>query len=464
MISDFKNKRVVVMGLGLHGGGVGVVKFLAKQRAKILVTDLKTRKELKESIDKLATAKVAKTGKIAKIQYVLGKHRVGDFKNSDLIIKNPGVPKDSKYLKIAKKNKVPIETDIGIFFELCPSKKIIGITGTKGKSTTATLIANLLTTKHRVVLAGNIRSSVLEELPKIDKNTVVVLELSSWQLEDLKPHKKSPPIAIITNIMQDHLNRYKGMGDYIKAKKLIFKFQKPEDILILNSDDKIVKKFAKNSRAKTIFYSKKQAMPTGRQANKYLNQAKLIWEHNLSNISAAIAVAKLFKISYPLIKRVLRNFKSIEGRLEFIKEINGVKYYNDTTATTPEATIAALKSFSQHCKKIILIAGGTDKNLNFEELAKAILKQVKLLILLPGTATEKMLKKLKINLPAGEAGSQKLKINIILSKNMTRAVKIANDAAQKGDIVLLSPGCASFGLFKHEFDRGERFLQCIKNL
>lgn len=445
MIKDFKNKKVVVMGLGLHEGGVGVVKFLAQQRAKVIVTDLKTEEELKESIKKL--------GKY-QIKYVLGKHRVGDFKNADLIIKNPGVPRDSKYLKIARKNKIPIETDIGLFFELCPSKKIIGVTGTKGKSTTATLIAELLKTKpacqrgrYKVVLAGNIRASVLEELPKVKKNTIVVLELSSWQLEDLKPYKKSPHIAVITNIMQDHLNRYKGIGDYIKAKKLIFKFQKPKDILILNHDDKIVKNFAKEAKAKTIFYSKKQT-------KKYLNQTKLIGEHNLSNLSAAIAVAKLFKISSFSIKKVLKNFKAIEGRLEFIKKINGVKYYNDTTATTPEATISALKSFPSH-SKIILIAGGTDKNLNFRELAETIIKRVKLLILLPGTATKKILKKLKVK-------SQKLKIQVVLTKNMHEAVKGVK--GKKGDIVILSPGCASFGLFKHEFDRGEQFKKCIRNL
>jgi UDP-N-acetylmuramoylalanine--D-glutamate ligase len=440
MIHDFKNKRVVVMGLGLHGGGVGVVKFLAQQGAKILVTDLKTKKELKESIEKLATAKVAKTGKIAKIQYILGKHRVGDFKNADLIIKNPGVPRNSEYLKIAKKNKIPIETDIGLFFELCPSKNIIGVTGTKGKSTAATLIYEILKTKYKTILAGNIRTSVLEELPKITKNTIVVLELSSWQLEDIKPHKISPHIAVITNIMQDHLNRYKGIGDYIKSKKIIFNFQKPDDILILNHDDKIVSKFAKESKGKVIYYFKKQAL-------KYSKYIQIMGEHNLKHISAALAVAKLFKVPSDLIKKTLINFKGIAGRLEFIREISGIKYYNDTTATTPEATITALNSFPG--KKIILIAGGTDKKLNFKELARIIHKKVKLLILLPGTATQKLTSR---RLVARRA------------KNMKEAVKIASRIAERNDIVLLSPGCASFGLFKHEFDRGEQFQKCIKLL
>lgn len=434
-MEDFKDKKVVVMGLGLHGGGVGVVEFLAKQRAKILVTDLKTKEELRESLKKLK--------KYKKIKYILRKHRVGDFKNADLIIKNPGVPKESRYLQIARKNKVPIETDIGLFFELCPSKKIIGVTGTKGKSTVATLIAKLLATKYHVVLAGNIRTSVLEELPKINKNTVIVLELSSWQLGDLKPHQKSPHIAVITNIMPDHLNRYRGMKDYIKAKKLIFKFQKSEDYLFLNVEDKIVKNFEKEAAAKTIFYSKEQV-------KKYKNYIKLLGEHNLNNIAGAVAVAKLFKISDSLIKKVLSKFYNAEGRLEFIKEYNGIKYYNDTTATTPEAAIAALNSFPAD-KKIILIAGGADKHLNFKELAKEILKKVKFLILLPGTATKKI-EKASLRLVARRA------------KNMREAVKIAHKNAKKDDIILLSPGCASFGLFQHEFDRGKQFQKCIKNL
>jgi UDP-N-acetylmuramoylalanine--D-glutamate ligase len=439
----FKNKNVVVMGLGLHGGGVGVVKFLAKQGTQVLVTDLKTKKELKESIAKLRKYKV---------KYILGRHRIGDFKNADLIIKNPGVPKESKYLQIARKNSVPIETDIGLFFELCPSKKIIGVTGTKGKSTVATLIAKLLATKYHVVLAGNIRTSALEVLPKISKNTIVVLELSSWQLEDLEDHKKNPWIAVITNIMQDHLNRYRGIKDYIEAKKLIFKFQKVDDYLILNREDKIVRKFSKpacrrgrKAKSKIIFYSKNQT-------KKYIKYIKIIGEHNLSNISATIATAKILKIKDKNIKKALKNFKGIEGRIEFIKEVGGVKYYNDTTATTPDATIAALNSFPEK-QNIILIGGGTDKNLNFKELAKLIFKKVKLLILLPGTATQKLKKEIA-----------KFPVQLIEVKDMRDAIKKAKKQAEKGDAVLLSPGCASFGLFQHEFDRGKQFQKCIKNL
>ncbi len=443
MIKYFKQKKVIVMGLGLHGGGVGVVKFLAQQRARILVTDLKTNKELKESLKKIE--------KFKNIKYILGKHRAGDFKDADLIIKNPGVPRDSKHLKIARKNKIPIETDIGIFLELCPSKKIIGVTGTRGKSTTATLIAKLLSAKYKTVLAGNIRTSVLEELPKIDKNTIVVLELSSWQLEDAKNHKKSPWIAVITNIRQDHLNRYKSMKEYIKAKELIFKFQKPDDYLILNRNDNIVRRFNQKSKSKIIFYSKNQV-------KKYQKYIKILGKHNLSNISAAIAVAKIFRIKDRDIKKTLENFKGIKGRIEFIKKIRGIKYYNDTTATTSDATVAALYSFPKE-ENIILIAGGADKNLNFREMVKEILKRVKFLILLPGTATEKIKQEFRIQNSESRIHDMSAEV-----KTMKEAVEIAKRQAERGDIIILSPGCASFGLFQHEFDRGEQFQKCIKNL
>ena len=253
--------------------------------------------------------------------------------------------------------------------------------------------------------------------------------------------------------MHDHLNRYSGMRDYIESKKLIFKFQKTDDYLILNSDDKIVRGFGKKAKAKIIFYSKKQA-------KKYKKYIQILGEHNLNNISAAIAVAKIFKIKDEDIKKTLKNFRGIEGRIEFIKEINKVKYYNDTTATSPDATIAAINSFPG--KKIILIAGGTDKNLDFKKLAKEILKRVKLLILLPGTATKKIEKVIKIR--DTRLLARQARYEIQKAKNMQKAVKIAKKQAKKSDFVLLSPGCASFGLFQHEFDRGEQFVKCVKNL
>ncbi|MDD5589797.1 MAG: UDP-N-acetylmuramoyl-L-alanine--D-glutamate ligase, partial [Candidatus Portnoybacteria bacterium] len=357
-IEDFKDKKITIMGIGLHGGGVGAIKFFHKIGAKITATDLRTADELKESLEILKN--------LEGIEFVLGEHREKDFKEADFVIKNPAVPDDSKYLKIAQEAGVKIETDIGVFFELCPGH-IVGVTGSRGKSTTSTLIHLFLKTKYPdAVLAGNIRASVLEKLDKIGEKTPVVLELSSWQLAGLASHKKSPPISIITSIMPDHMNRYASMDEYIADKKVIFQFQKPEDFLILNADNRITRRFAPEAESRVYFYSAKE-MPlsedlktkqivrigayfsrkkiffgAAKEKIADVSRIKLAGEHNLSNILAAVSAARLFDIPTESTRKVLAEFTGLEGRIQLIKEIKGVKYINDTTATIPEATIAAM--------------------------------------------------------------------------------------------------------------------------
>ena len=436
------------MGLGLVGGGVGVVKFLVKAGAKVLITDLKTKKELESSFKKI---------KKLPVKLVLGKHKAGDFSEADLIIRNRSVPDNSPYLKIARKNNVPIENDISIFFELC-SAPIIGVTGTKGKSTVATLIYQLLKSKYSdVILAGNIGTSPLESLPRVTRTSKVVLELSSWQLEGLKNHKKSPKVALVTNIYPDHLNRYKNLKDYINSKKLIFLFQNPEDFLFLNYDDPIVRKFSESANSRVYFFSKKK-IP--KDLKRIIKDSKL-GEHNISNILAAASIARLYKVPLKNIRRILKKFQSIPWRQEFIKEIKGVKYFNDTTATMPEAAIAAIETLSQRFPKsrIILIAGGQDKKLNYKNLAKEISKRVDHLILFSGAASDKIRKELKI---LKAVKSSLLIVSEISS--MKKAVKIAMKIADRGDIILLSPAAASFNLFKNEFDRGVQFNEIVKQL
>lgn len=466
------------MGLGLHGGGAGAAKFFSHLGARVLVTDLKKKEELKESLETL---------KGRPIKFVLGQHRSEDFVNADLVIKNPAVPKNSKYLRIAEENKVPIETDIGIFFEFCPAP-IIGLTGTKGKSTAAALTARMLEQKYSdVILAGNIRSSVLAKLEKINKNSLVVLELSSWQLAGLKSHKKSPRTAVINNIMPDHLNHYKSMAEYIEDKKYIFKWQKgstgsfflgkngpARDCLILNYDDKIVRDLAKEAKSQVFFFTaqngllektkgaflKGQKIFFGQEKEVIcsLEDIALLGQHNLSNVLAAVSIAWLYGVSAKSIKKALKNFKGLEGRLELTAEIKGVKYINDTTATTPEAAIAGLNSFPAQ-QGIVLIAGGTDKNLNFDGLAQVIIKRVKGLVLLPGTATDKIEAGLKNTRKQFSGWSENC--SLVKVDQMAKAVKEATQLAGPDDIVLLSPGAASFGLFRHEFERGEEFKKAV---
>ncbi len=451
---DFKNKKITIMGLGLHGGGVGSARFFAQAGAKVLVTDIKSEDELRPSLVKL---------KDLNIKYALGQHRPEDFRNTDMIIKNPGVPQSSKYLAMARENKVPIYTDIEIFLNLCKAP-IIAITGTKGKSTTASLIYTILKKEYEnIILAGNIRISVLSKLKNIKKNYLIILELSSSQLEDLGKTEIHPHTTIITNIFPDHIDRHKTLENYVKAKSKIFKNQDKGDFLILNYDNKLTRKLFKQAKARIRFFSLKVEKIKGAHVlgknivwgrdKEFIcpkSAVNLLGRHNLYNALAAITCAKIYKIKNKNIKKALKSFKSLDGRLEFIREINKVKYYNDTCATQPDAVIAALKSFKQ---PIVLIAGGSNKDLDFIGLAQRLTKGVRLLILLPGDGSDKIRRLL-----------QKQEVKIMQVENMKQAVLVAHQSSEPGDIVLLSPGCASFSRFKHEFDRGRKFEKSVERL
>ena len=465
---DFKNKKITIMGLGLHGGGLAVTKFLAKQGAQLTVTDLKNAKQLHVTLAQLK--KYLSADKAGKIKFVLGQHLMANFRNADMIIKNPGVRQNSKYLLEAKKYKIPIETDLSLFFKLCPSRKIIGITGTKGKSTTVSLVYKIIKRyKKDAILGGNIRISPLNFLPKIKRDTPVVLELSSWQLEGLEESKFSPRFSLVTNVLVDHLNTYKNMAAYAKAKELIFKFQKPEDFLVLNKDNEQTKKMAASAASKVFWFSRQKLDPkengaylekdwlvfqVGNKKQKILNtnKIKLAGEHNLSNVLAAACLTKIFGVPNKIINEVVAEFKGIEGRLQLVRNFQRIKFYNDTTATTPDAVIAALNFFKQ---KVVLLAGGTDKKLNFKDLARVIKQKVRALILFEGTATEKLVKELK-----------KINCNqeLIFVDSVPEAFKQAKYILKAGDVFLLSPGAASFGLFINEFDRGAQFNQEVKKL
>lgn len=455
---EYKNKKVVVMGLGLNGGGLGAATFFAKMGANVVVTDLKTEEELKPSVKKLE--------KFENIEFVLGKHRESDFKNADLIIKNPGVRNTSKYLKIAEENKVEINTDIGIFFKLCENK-IIGVTGSKGKSTTTKLIVELLQTQYKVVTGGNNRISVLSILEKLKKDELVVLELSSWQLEILQNIKISPNIAVITNIEEDHFDTYDdSIQKYANAKFEIIKHQNENDFAILNKSSQNLKKyildkkkinsnilyFGKDLKNLDIYFDKENFYFKDKKIDKISN-FNLLGEFNLMNALPAIAVAKLLNIKQENIKKVLKNYKAPSGRLEIIKKYKGITFINDTTATSPIGATQALKSIND---KIVLICGGKDKDLDYTEYTKLAIKKVKYFILFKGTATDKILKIFEKN---------KIKEDrYCFVDNMKDAVKIAYDKCKENDVLLLSPAAASFPTFKNEFDRGDQFIKFVNKI
>lgn len=461
--AGLKNKKVTVIGLGLHGGGVASVKWLVKHNAKVTVTDLRTKKELQQSLNKL---------KGLKVKYILGKHNVADFKAAEVIVQNPGVPRQSKYLAAARKAGVPIENDASLFFKNCKAE-IIGVSGTRGKSTTSTLIYELLKKgRKKVYLAGLPQKPILEILDKVSQDDIVVLELSSWQLEILGNYKLSPHISIVTNIYPDHLNRYSGMNSYIKAKKNIISWQTRDDIAILNLDNIETKRIGQQVIAKRFWFSKSvfkdqngcfvknQSMlfRLNGKENKLaeIKDIRLFGWHNLENVLASLAATATYNISAKDIKSVLKSFKGLSGRLELVKEKSGIKYINDTTATTPDAAMAALKLAKK--KNVVLIAGGDSKNIpdyKFKEFSKVIKNSCKAIVLFSGNGSEQIKKEIK---------TIKFKKYVFEVSNMTEAISIAKSFAVSGDTILLSPACASFGLFINEFDRGDQFKKVVSKI
>lgn len=435
---------MLIFGLGLHGGGAGAASFFARRLAKVTVTDLKRKQELRPALLKLA--------RFRNISYVLGKHRKEDIIGADIIIKNPGVPDNSPWLKLARRHIIPVLSDVEIFFKYCPAK-IIGITGTKGKSTAAWLLAKFLRKggkQRKVFLAGNIRKSVLEILPFVRARDLVVLELSSFQLDSLLNSRVSPKIAVITNIYPEHLNRYRGFADYAKSKTGIFRFQKRNDRLFINQSDVFVKKISGGAKSKRVLVDVgKITAPFGSEIDKRYAP------HQKSSVALAIAVGRFLGVSSTTINMVFKNVRPLSGRLETVYKIGGVTFINDTTATNPGSAVAALKAISERAKGIVLIAGGASKKLPMNDFAKAITKFAKAVVFLPGNVTHE----LKLNVK-----KQKLKIITRDAKTMREAVGFAYRLAGRGDAVLLSPGAASFGLFQHEFDRGEEFVREIKKL
>lgn len=456
------------MGLGLHGGGLGVTRWLIGQGADVTVTDLKTADQLQPSVDALAGQAV---------RFVLGRHEATDFAAADLVIRNPGVPSQSAYLKIARDHGVPVEMEMGLFFRLCPAP-ILAITGSKGKTTTTSLTGAIIRrSRPDAVVAGNIAGGIpqwhgalpaLELLPRIHANTPVVLELSSWQLEGL-PGDAAPHIAAITNVLPDHLNRYASMADYAASKALIFEHQRPADTVILNYDDPITCGFAAKAPAKVAWFSRK-----GQVQGAFLAGDEIRWQcrgeatslasladvqipglHNLENVLAAAALAMVWGASAQDVRAVIREFSGVPHRLEFVAQAQGVRYYDDTTATTPDATIAALEAFSRDVP-IILIAGGSDKGLDYDQVAQAIARRVKSVVLLGGVGTDKLESALRAQ-PAGDRIAGRF-------NSLEEAVSSARGLAAPGDVVLLSPACASFGMFANEFQRGDQFKRLVKEL
>jgi UDP-N-acetylmuramoylalanine--D-glutamate ligase len=454
------------MGLGVHGGGLGVARFLVGQGADVTVTDLRTPAQLQPSLEALAGLP---------IRFVLGRHDEADFRNADLVVRNPGVPRESPYLQAARASGAAIEMEMTLFFRLCPGP-ILGITGTKGKTTTTLLAGAMLREQyHDTVVAGNLRVSALEALPRITAGTPVVLELSSWQLEGLGEAKLSPQYACVTNLSPDHLDRYGSMEAYAEAKQHILRWQNSDGIVVLNRDDLEVAGWAMltpgrvawfganaetlaDGAAFAIGFDERGLVERSATSTPICDRADipLAGRHNLANVAAAAALARAFGVEIEPIRAAIRNFASAEHRLEFVRELDGVRYINDTAATAPEAAIAALYSFE---RPIVLLAGGADKNLPFGDLARAIAARAKAVVLLEGSATLKLRQALR----SASENAQTLVVEGPFG-DFAQAIAAARDLADPGDVVLLAPGCASFGMFRNEFHRGDEFKRIVHQL
>lgn len=417
----FRGKKITAMGLGLLGRGLGDVQFLAEAGADLIVTDLKTAEQLEPTLAQLK--------KFPHITYHLGEHRLEDFRDRDFILKAGGVPLDSIYIAEAKKQGIPIKMSESWFAELAPAT-IIGVTGTRGKSTVTQMIYEILkAVGKKVWLGGNVRGvSTLSLLNKVKKGDLVVMELDSWRLQGFGESRLSPHIAVFTNLLPDHLNYYGGdMEKYFADKANIYKYQKSGDYLVCGP-----------TIAPRLGHPPAPPLPPSWNL-------KLPGEHNRENAALAKKVAEILGVKSALIKKVITGFAGVAGRLELVRTREGVKIYNDTTSTTPAALAAALKAFGKN-KNIVLIAGGADKNLDFSEVFGLIKKYCKEVILLPGTGTS------KVNIEGEKV------------ETLKQAVESAINKAESGDILLFSPGFASFGLFKNEFDRGDQFNELVKKV
>jgi len=458
-IKDIAGMKVTIMGLGLHGGGLASAKFFSDKGALVTVTDLRDEATLAPSIEALSGRD---------IRYVLGRHETDDFRNADIVIKNPAVRRTSPFLAAAK----CLETDISVFLRYSKSP-IVAVTGSKGKSSTVSAIHHGFKANGiAALLGGNITVSPLGFLDETAADRPVVLELSSWQLADMKGlGVLKPKVAALTAIMPDHMNYYGSMEEYVADKRLIYADQDSSDYTICDFDSSWGQSFASETRGKVLWYSGKElrgegawltTMPDGQErglrrsmndgspnVEEILPSGLLVpGAHMRKNLLAAGLALGAMGMEAEKIASAMSTFPGVEHRLEFFAESRGVRWYNDSAATIPYAVDAALSSFVD---PVVLITGGTDKNIDFEPMKRAYAKAASI-VLLSGTGTDKLMPLL-----AEQGIAWKGPFD-----NLAEAVGAADALAQPGSAVLLSPGCASFGMFLHEFDRGKKFKETVR--
>lgn len=453
---SLKNKKIAIIGLGVSN--IPLLDYFYNLKAKVTVFDNREKqmipKEVMQKINKYA------------FNYVFGKDNLSKLTGFDIIFRSPSCMPNIPELEKAVSEGAILTSEIEMLMELCPGT-IIGITGSDGKTTTTSLIYEILKQNgYNCYLGGNIGYPLFTKLNEMTPEDIVVLELSSFQLMNMKI---SPKISVITNISPNHLNIHSSYEEYIEAKKNIFKFQDKDGIVVLNYDNEITRKCAKEANGKVVFFSSKEKISDGfivdgdiikesveaiRRHILDVNDIKLRGIHNYENICAALAATKTL-VDYDLSAKTIENFNGVPHRLELVRVLDGVKWYNDSIGTSPTRTIAGLKSFKE---EIILIAGGYDKHLDYTPIAKPILEKVKGLILV-GQTSGKIFEAVK-----EESEKQNKKIDTYMCETLEDTVKIAKKISKKGQIVLFSPASASFDMFKNFEERGDKFKEIVNNL
>lgn len=473
--------RPLIVGLGREGAALAV--YLAAHGFSVTATDLKTAKQLDLSLTTLEEAGV---------QLVLGEHPDSLLEETDILFVSPGVPLDSPFLQAARARRLPLSCESRLFCHLCPAP-IVGITGSSGKTTTTTLTGEILkATGRRTWVGGNIGRPLISQVDQMGPDDIVVMELSSFQLEyfharlnkavDLESlgdeaarllDSWSPPLSAILNITPNHMDRHPNMKQYVRAKRAIIDYQPPDGVIIMNLDNDMTRTIGRQFGDRTRWFSLEAQAPGGASVIKnqvvlvdpdgtrqpVIQQAeiKLLGRHNLANILAACLIARELDVPVETMQPVIADFRGVEHRLELVRQHHGVWYYNDSIATSPERLAAALQSFQA---PLILLAGGRDKHLPWEEAARLAVRRCRHAILF-GEATELIagsINKVRNEVTGGASFS------LHRCVNLSEAVQLAATLAHPGDVVLLSPGCASFDAFRDFAERGERFKQLVHAL
>ena len=454
-LTNFKDKKVAVVGAGVEG--ISTANYLISKGAEVTLLDKKREREVEPAkIDQIKKLPV-------KIRF--GEDYLSNLGKVEIVFRSPGVKRDLPEIIEAEKSGVGITSQTKLFFDLCPCP-IIGVTGTKGKGTTASLISEILKAAgKKVFLGGNIGQPPLDFVDQVTSDSLVVLELSSFQLIDLE---KSPHIAVVLMIMSEHLDWHKSVDEYIEAKEPIVKYQNENDFVVLNIDYPASKNIGESSKAQKYYLSTKKNVEHGSYIDKDFivsvtdgwttiartDKIRIPGEHNLQNACAAVAVAGILEVSPEITSNVIKEFKGLPHRLEFVAEIDRVKYYNDSASTTPETAIAAIKAFKE---PKTLILGGSTKHSDFSQLGRTIIENnVGAAILIGEEAS-------RINKSISQAGQFSGEI-VTGPETMSEIVQKAKKLAKPGDVVILSPACASFDMFKNYPDRGDQFKKAVRNL